>query len=140
MSSAGSLTPLLAPAMAGSFHLVILPRKNAGKSVRGKIQSRVDAGNVVGGNCGAQHGRKVQEAESVLIVKNLELIVIHGAIGGAEIHGAFCDLLDAAAGAYRLIVDLKIRVLLVVLVKPLGIHGVRKGCARTVNRERAFRP
>src|SRR5260370_124308 len=120
--------------------VVILSPEWACKGVRGKVQSRLETGNVVGGNGGAQHGGKVQEGESVLIVKNLELIVVHGAIGSTEIHGAFGDLLNAAAGANRLIVDLKIGVLLVVLVKPLRIHGVRKSGTRTVNRERAFRP
>src|SRR5260370_36711989 len=70
--------------------------ENAGQGVRGEIQSRVDTGNVVGGNRGAQHRGKVQDAESVFILKSLELIVVHGAIGGAEIHGAFSDLFDAA--------------------------------------------
>src|SRR5712664_373211 len=114
--------------------------ENAGKGARGKIQSRVDTGNVVGGNGGAEHRGKVQDAESVFILESLELIVVHGAIGTTEIHGAFGDLLNAAAGANRLIVDLKIGVLLVVLVKPLRIHGVRKSGTRTVDRERAIRP
>ena len=73
----------------------------------------------------------------MLILKSLELIVVHGAIGSAEIHGAFGDLLDAAARADRLVIDLQMDVLLVVFVKPLGIHGIGKCRAGPGDRQRA---
>src|SRR5713226_9749511 len=114
--------------------------ENSSQGLRSEIQRRVDSWDVVGGNYGAHHRGKMQNPGAMLILVGLELLVVHGAIGGAEIHGAFGDLLDAAAGADRLIVDLKIGVPLVVFVEPLGIHGVRKCCARTVNRECAIRP
>src|SRR5260370_9593071 len=76
----------------------------------------------------------------MFVMISLELVVVHGAVGSGDIRGAFGHLLDAAAGADRLIVDLKIGVLLVVLVEPLGIHGVRKSRARSVDGERVIRP
>src|SRR5258708_20626092 len=96
--------------------------EKAGEGVRGEMQARVDTGNVVAGNRRAQHGGKVQDAESVFILKSLELIVVHGAIARTEIHGAFGNLLDAAARDVRLIVDLKLGDLLVVLVITLRIN------------------
>src|SRR6266851_1192669 len=123
----------------------IIPFRNLAQeytcdSVLGEIEFCSHAGNVVSRYVSAEDRWEMQNPKAVLILESLELIVVHGAIGGAEIHGAFGDLLNAAAGADRLIVNLKIGVLLVVFVKPLGIHGVRKCCARTVDRERAFRP
>ena len=50
----------------------------------------------------------MQDSETVLVLVGLELVIVHGAIGGAKIHGALGDLLDAAARADRLIVDLEI--------------------------------
>jgi len=105
-----------------------------------KLSSAENAGNVVGRYVSAEHGGKVQDPEAVFVLKSLELLVVHGAIGSAEVHGAFGDLLDAAAGTDGLIVDLKIGVLFVVFVKPLGIHGVRKCRARAGDRESTFGP
>src|SRR6266436_1727161 len=82
----------------------------------------------------------MQDSESVLVLVGLELLVVHGTIGGAEIHGAFGDLFDAAARTDGLVVDLNIGILLVVFIEPLRIHGVRKRCARTVDREGAIGP
>src|SRR5207245_6592668 len=85
-----------------------------------------------------QHGGKMKNSGAVLVLVGLELFVVHGAIGSAEIDGAFGDLFDAAARADGLIIDLKVGVFLVILVKPLGIHGIWKCCARTVDGERAI--
>src|SRR5260370_40993977 len=76
----------------------------------------------------------------MFVLIGLELVIVHGTVGCAEIHSAFGHLLDAAARADGLIVDLKIGVLLVVLVEPLGIHGVRKCRTRSVDREHVIRP
>ncbi len=114
--------------------------KYSRQRLRSEIQRGIDAGNVVRRNHGSHYGGKVQDAESVLILESLELIVVQEGIGCAEIHSAFGHLLDAAARADGLIVDLKIGVLLVVLVEPLGIHGVRKCRTRSVDREHVIRP
>ena len=45
--------------------------------------------------------------EPRLSLELLELLVVHGAVGGAEIDGAFGHLLDAAAGTDGLVVDLQ---------------------------------
>ena len=82
----------------------------------------------------------MQNSRTVLILEGLQLLLIHRTIRCAEINRALGDLLNSPAGTDRLVIDLKIRVLLVVLVKPLGVHGVRKRCARPVDRERAIRP
>src|SRR6266851_2271092 len=123
----------------------IIPFRNLAQeytcdSVLGEIEFCSHAGNVVSRYVSAEDRWEMQNPKAVLILESLELIVVHRAIGGAEIHGAFGDLLDAAAGADGLIVDFKIGVFLVVFVKPFGIHGVRKCCARTGDREHAVRP
>src|SRR5258708_37690581 len=82
----------------------------------------------------------MQDSESVLVLIALELLVVHGTIRGAKIHGSFGDLFDAAAPTDGLVVDLNIGILLVVFIEPLRVHGVRKRCARTVDREGAIGP
>src|ERR1700675_930963 len=74
----------------------------------------------------------MQDGEPMLVLKGFQLFVIHGAVGGAEIHGALGYLLDPTAGTYGLVIDLNVSVFFVVLVEPLGIHGVGEGgtCAR----------
>src|SRR5882762_10626255 len=113
---------------------------DSGKSFRGKVQLRGDTGNIVKGNHRAHHGWKMKYSRAVFVRVGLELLVIHRAIGSAEVYGAFGDLLDAATGTDGLVIDRKIGVLLVVLVKPLGVHGVRKCGAGTGDRERIIRP
>src|SRR5438309_6882755 len=108
--------------------------------ILGEIEFCCHARNVVSRYVSAEDRWEMQNPKAVLVLICLELIVVHRAIGGAEIHGAFRVLLDAAAGADGLIVDFKNGVLLMVLVKPFGIHGVRKRCAGAGNRERAIGP
>src|SRR5437762_1375408 len=117
-----------------------LAQEYTGDNVLGEMEFRSHAGNVVSRYVSAKDRWEMQNPKAVLILEGLELIVVHRAIGGAKIHGAFGDLLDAAAGADGLIVDLKIGIFLVVLVKPFGIHRVRKRRVGTGDRERAIRP
>ena len=56
----------------------------------------------------------------------LELIVVHRAVGGAEIHGFIQQLANSAAGTNRLIVNLHVRMSLMIDVEPLGIHRIRE--------------
>src|SRR5215472_11990459 len=72
----------------------------------------------------------------MLVLVGLELLVIHGTISGSKIDSAFRNLLNTAAGTNRLIIDLQIRILLVVLIKPFGIHRIGESRPRTVDRQR----
>ncbi len=58
-----------------------------------------------------------------------QLLIRHGAIAGAEIHGLRQDLANAAAAADRLVVELNIRMGLVVFAEPLLVHRIRKSSA-----------
>ena len=111
MSSPGNFTPGFAEVIAGSFHLVILPRKIPARASGVKFKSRLHAGNIVAGDVGAQDRGEMQNRHAGL----LELIVIHRAVGGAEIHSLVQQLADAAAGTDRLVVDLHVRDELVIL-------------------------
>src|SRR6266851_5692219 len=62
---------------------------------RSEIELRRHTRNVVSRYVSTQHGWKMQDPESVLVLVGLELIIVHGAIGGPEIHGAFGDLLES---------------------------------------------
>src|SRR5207245_1278722 len=84
--------------------------------------------------------RKVQDARSVLVLVRLQLLVVHRPVGGAKIHRAFGHLLDPASRSNGLIVDLNVGILLVVLVEPFGINGVRERGTCAIDRERALRP
>src|ERR1700753_4050507 len=75
----------------------------------------------------------------MLVLVGLHLLVVHRAVRGAEINGAFGNLLDPGAGADRLIVDLNVTVSLVVFVEPLGVNGVGESSACTVDQKIALR-
>src|SRR5207249_3324973 len=83
-----------------------LAKVNARQGLRCKVQRCGDSGKVVGGNDGTEHGREMKDGAAVFVLESFGLIVIHGAIGGAEIDGTLGDLLNAAARTDRLIVDL----------------------------------
>jgi len=57
------------------------------------------------------------------------LLVRHGTIAGAEIHGLRQNLPNAAAAADGLVVELNIRMGLVVFAEPLLVHRIREGSA-----------
>ena len=87
-----------------------------------------NAGNVIGGDDGPQNSRDVQNLD----LRLAQLLVGHWAVASTEVNGAGQHLADSAAAADRLIVDLNLGVGLVILAKPLGIHRIRKSCARPV--------
>ena len=102
-----------------------LTQEYTGQGLRGELQFRVHAGNVVGRNHRAQHGWNVQDLGLGLG----QLLVGHGAIAGAEVHSLRQDLTNAAAAADRLVVELDIRMGLVVFAEPLLVHRIRKSSA-----------
>ena len=59
MFAAGSLTPGLSFAIAGSFQVLILPRKMSAIVGAVELQARLDALDVVGDGHGAEHRRDV---------------------------------------------------------------------------------
>src|SRR5689334_20133299 len=77
--------------------------------------------------------------KAVLILVGLELLVGHGTVGCPEVNSAFGHLPDSAAGTDGLVVDLDVRVFFVILAEPLGIHGVREGCASARQGQTAVR-
>src|SRR5260370_17784206 len=62
---------------------------------RSEIELRRHTRNVVSRYVSPQHGWKMQDPESVLVLVCLELFIFSAAIGGPEIHQAFRDLLLA---------------------------------------------
>ena len=101
--------------------------------VPGEVQLRRHAGQIVDRHIRAHHGGEMEDVRRVFGVEFLDLHVVHRPVGGAEIDRAFGHLLDAAARADRLIIKLQRGEFLVVIVKPLGIHGIREGCARPID-------
>src|SRR5205807_688244 len=127
----------LASQAHGPFDRGGLAKVNARQGLRCKVRRCGDSGKVVGGNDGTEHGREMKDGAAVFVLESFELIVIHGAIGGAEIDGTLGDLLNAAARTDRLIVDFDRGVFLVVYVEPFRIHGVRESGPRTSYGQRA---
>src|SRR5579864_2940611 len=64
-----------------------------------------------------------------------ELIIGHRSIRGAEIHGTFLNLLNAASRTNRLVVNLNSGVLRMVDVKPLRVNWIREGGTRGVQQD-----
>src|SRR5581483_4282902 len=61
-----------------------------------------------------------------------KLFVGHGAIASAKINRSGLQLLDAAAAANGLIVNLNVAVCVVIFAEPFLVNGIGKGCACTV--------
>src|SRR5256885_17134491 len=66
-----------------------LAQEYTGDNVLGEMEFCSHAGNVVSRYVSAKDRWEMQNPKAVLILEGLELIVVHRAIGGAEIHGAF---------------------------------------------------
>src|ERR1700676_2476277 len=113
--------------------------ENSGERFRSEVQSGGHAGNVVGRNVGAEHGGKVQDVYPALVMECLDLLVVHGAIRGSEIHGAFGNLLDAGTGTDGLVINFNIGILLVKFIEPFRINRVRESCARSVDEQWVLR-
>jgi len=74
----------------------------------------------------------VQDLGPAGALSRRDLLVLHGRIGGAEVHGQLGELFDAAAGADALVVDGDFRVGRLELPDPLHIQGFREGGAGPV--------
>ena len=97
----GSFTPRFSAAICGSFHFLISPQIDVGQHRAGQLDlARRDARQVHHRHDAADHGRELQQAVGGQVVGLQRLV------GGAEIDGLGLDLLDAAAGADRLVVQL----------------------------------
>ena len=88
------------------------------------------AGQVPDDDHRAHHRRDVLDAGGLL-----QLLVAERCVAGPEVDGPLGDLLDAAAGSDRLVVDLDVRVELVVLAEPLGIERKRERRPRAIDQE-----
>ena len=58
-----------------------------------------------------------------------QLFVFHRAVAGPKVNGSSRDLGDAATATDRLVVDFDVRMLLMILIKPFGINGIRESGA-----------
>src|SRR5881394_1675524 len=70
-----------------------------------ELQLRIETLDVVNGHHGAEHRGEVEDGAG----RGLQLFVVHRAVGRAEEDGPVGDLLDAAAGSDRLVVDPDVR-------------------------------
>ena len=105
-----------------------LAQKDSCQRLRRELQFSGNSGNVVGRNHRAQHGRNVQDLGLGL----RELLVGHGTVAGAEIHGLRQHLTNAATASDGLVVELNIRMGLVVFAEPLLVHRIGESCASPV--------
>src|SRR6266404_2167874 len=104
-----------------------LAQEDAGHGLRRELQV-LHARRVVDDDHRAHHRRDVLDAGRLQ-----QLLAAHGSVGSAEVHRLLGDLLDAAARADRLVVDLHARVRLVVLAEPLRIDRERERGTRAVD-------
>ena len=132
-SVSGSLTPGFSFAIAGSFHFVIFPRMSSARTGAGELELARHARDVVDRHDAAEHGRQVEDRSR----RPLQLVVGHRPVARAEEDRLARQLLDAAARADRLVVDLDVGVDLVVLGEPLRVDRVREGGAGAVDLDRS---
>src|SRR5580692_2450729 len=116
-----------------------LAKENSSEHFRREVESCIYARHIVGRYVRTQHRREMQHQSAALLLKRLELLVVHRAICGAEVYSSFGHLFDARPGPYRLVIELKIAVFFMIFIEPLRINGVGKCCARTINQERLLR-
>ncbi len=83
---------------------------------------------VVSRNRGAQHRRYVQNLD----LRLFQLVIRHGAIGGAKVDRTGDHLSNSPAASNRLVIDLDVGMELEVLAKPLGVDRIGKGSTRSI--------
>ncbi len=118
------MTPGFWPAMAGSFHLVMVPRKILAMVGPSSLRAGI-AGQIVGEDDRAGDGGDVEDLAGGLG----EIRVAHRAIGRAKIDRLRDDLLLAAAGADGLVIEADGGIDLRVFVEPLRVNRVGEGRA-----------
>src|SRR5580658_5353948 len=94
-----------------------------------ELQILRDARDVIGGHDSAKHGRKMQGFAFELA----ELLVSHRHVRSAEIYSAIGEHPDAAAGAHRLVVDLRVGIGFTEFFEPLAVDRIRKRGAGRVD-------
>src|ERR1035438_2377362 len=100
-----------------------------------ELQLLGDTSDVVGGYQTAQNRGEVQR----LVLHLADLLVGHGHVRRAEVHGAFGELPDSSAGADRLVVDLRVRIRFAELVEPFAVDRIRERGARRVDQHLGLR-
>jgi len=100
-----------------------LAQVDVSDDVAREVEILIDTGDVVDRNDCAEDGRNVHRFN----LGALNLLVIHGAVGGTEVDRTLGDLTDAAAGADGLIIDLDVGILLAVFAEPFGVDRVGEG-------------
>ena len=94
--------------------------------------SSFDVRQVVGEDDRAEHGGDVQDLGAAGRLGRGDLLVLHGGVGSAEVHGQLGELLDTAAGADALVVDLDVGIGGLELTDPLDVERFREGGAGAV--------
>ena len=98
---------------------------NSSQRMLREFQVCAHSRHVVAGHGGAEYGGEVQDLKAGL----LQLLVVHGHVGSAKVHGMRLQLPDSAAGADALVIDLHVRHHLVIFVEPLRVDRVGEGRA-----------
>ena len=106
-----------------------LAEVDVGHVFRGELQPLGDAGKVVGDDHCPHDGRDVDEFAG----GRLQFLIGQELVACSEIDRLGRDLLDAAAAADGLVVELDRRVDLGVLAEPLGVERVREGGSGAVD-------
>ena len=91
--------------------------KDVGQSLRRETQRLLQAFEVVSNDDRAEHCRNMHD----LSRRGLEIFIAHRRIRGAKIYRLFLELLDAAARADRLVIDLNVGMNFSVLTQPFLI-------------------
>src|SRR5205823_10889911 len=111
----------------------IVPFRNVAEEdtcqyLRSKLELRFHARQVISWHNRSQNRWDVKNFKR----RGGKLFVAHGAVTGAKIHRFGLKLLNAAAAANRLIIDLNVRVGLVIFAEPFGINRIREGRACSI--------
>jgi hypothetical protein len=130
----GELNPRVQRADGGIVPVGNPTEEDARKNVGGEFQFGGHARDVVRRYDRSHHCWDVENLGLQLSLCLAELIVGHGHVTGPKIHRGFCYLADSTSAANGLIVDLNIGMDLVVLTEPLGVNGIGKCCACSVQR------
>ena len=102
------------------------PKVDASNNIGCELKFPFKSWNIVSGNDSAQHGREVKHSCSPLLLEGRDLLVFHWPVAGSEVNRSSGYLRDSATAADGLVIDLNFRMLLMVLIEPLRIDGIRK--------------
>ena len=133
------IDPRIGAGYRGIVPLRDLAEEDASESFGREVQRGVNARKIICGDDCSKNRGEVLDPKAILVLIRLHLLVVHGSVGGAKVHRAIRNLLDAGSGTNGSVIDFNVSMGLVVLVEPFRVNGVGERRSRAVDEQPGLR-